>query len=147
MTWPIRWPRIPWRAKARASRSLFLLQARQTGACWTKLEHKHPAYRQLLGYEPGTPVAQMDAAKLRDVSPVTFATKDDPPVLILHGDADVIVPVEHAHALEAALKKAGVKVGKVILPNARHNVSGAGDPRAHQPALQFIRKHLQSRKK
>ena len=112
-----------------------------------KLEHKHPAYRQLLGYEPGTPVAQMDAAKMRDVSPVTFATKDDPPVLIVHGDADVIVPVEHAHALEAALKKAGVKVGKVILPNARHNVSGAGDPRAHQPALQFIRKHLQSRKK
>ena len=26
-----------------------------------ELEHKHPAYRQLLGYEPGTPADQMDA--------------------------------------------------------------------------------------
>ena len=31
-----------------------------------KLEHKHPAYRQLLGYEPGTPAAAMDAKGFAD---------------------------------------------------------------------------------
>lgn len=111
-----------------------------------KIEHKHPAYRQLLGYEPNTPAEKMAEAKKRDVSPVSFASKDDPPVLIVHGDADAVVPVAHAHALEAALKKAGVKVGKVIIKGGRHNVAGAGDARAFEPALKYIRRQLQPRK-
>lgn len=108
----------------------------------SEIEHRHPAYRELLGYEPGTTSRDMDAAKLRDVSPVSFASKDDPPVLIVHGDADEIVPVAHAHSLEKALRKAGVPVEKVILQGARHNVAGAGAPQAHEPALRFLRKHL-----
>ncbi len=57
-----------------------------------KIEHKHPAYRQLLGYEPGTPTDEMKAAAMTDVSPISHASDDDPPIMQIHGDADNIVP-------------------------------------------------------
>lgn len=43
------------------------------------------------------------------------------PLLILHGDADEIIPVRHAHAIERAARKAGVPLELVIVPNADHN--------------------------
>ena len=59
------------------------------------VKHDHPAYRQLLGYEPGTPADEMSPEKKNDVSPLHFVSSDDPPILIVHGDADKIVPIEH----------------------------------------------------
>jgi len=42
-----------------------------------ELKHGHPAYRQLLGYEPGTPADEMDAKAKEDVSPITFVDQND----------------------------------------------------------------------
>jgi hypothetical protein len=41
----------------------------------------------LLGYEPGTPAAEMSAKAMTDVSPISFVSKDDPPIMQVHGDA------------------------------------------------------------
>lgn len=107
-----------------------------------KIEHKHPAYRQLLGYEPGTPADKMSVQKKNDVSPLHFVSKDDPPFLIIHGDADVIVPFEHGTKLEAALKKASVPVELLRVEGGRHNVAGAGVPVTAERATAFMRHHL-----
>ncbi|MGB0580199.1 MAG: alpha/beta hydrolase fold domain-containing protein [Limisphaerales bacterium] len=107
-----------------------------------KVEHKHPAYRQLLGYEPGTPADKMSAKKKNDVSPLHFVSRDDPPILIVHGDADVIVPFEHATVLEKALKKAGVPVELIRVKGGRHNVAGAAIGKTPEHATKFMRKHL-----
>ena len=106
------------------------------------IEHAHPAYRQLLGYEPGTPAGKMSKRLKEDVSPLTFVSKDDPPMLIVHGDADVIVPYEHATVLEKALKKKGVNVELMRVKDGRHNVAGAGVPATAKRASEFMRKHL-----
>lgn len=90
------------------------------------IKHDHPGYRQLIGYEPGTPASEMAADRIRDVSPVSFVSKDDPPMLIVHGDADMIVPFKHAQSLEAALKKAGVPVELYVVKGGTHGVAGAG---------------------
>jgi len=90
------------------------------------IKHDHPGYRQLIGYEPGTPASEMAADRIKDVSPVSFVSKDDPPMLIVHGDADTIVPFEHAQSLEAALKKAGVPVELYVVKGGAHGVAGAG---------------------
>ncbi len=42
------------------------------------INHQHPAYRQLLGYEPKTEADKMDEAAKRDVSPISFVSQDDP---------------------------------------------------------------------
>ncbi len=106
-----------------------------------ELEHKHPAYRQLLGNEPGTPADQMEAKAMKDVSPISFASQDDPPVMQVHGDKDGIVPLQHASNLHERLKRVGVKTELVIVPGANHGVAGAG-PRVTDRARAFVREQL-----
>jgi acetyl esterase/lipase len=106
-----------------------------------ELEHKHPAYRQLLGYEPGTPADQMDAKAKADVSPISFASKDDPPVMQVHGDKDVIVPIKHARNMSKRLKSLGVASELVVVEGANHGVAGAG-PQVTERAKTFVKKEL-----
>ena len=111
---------------------------------WTllgRIAHGHPAYRQLIGYAPGTPVNEMAADRIKDVSPVSFVTPDDPPMLLVHGDADRTVPIEHARALEAALKKAGVEVELDVIKDGTHAVAGAG-PAVAARASAYMRERL-----
>jgi acetyl esterase/lipase len=49
----------------------------------------------------------------RKISPITHVTSDDPPTLIIHGDADKLVPIQQAEIVVAKLKKAGVPEGAV----------------------------------
>lgn len=98
------------------------------------IKHEHPAYRKLLGYEPGTPLADMKAESVKDVSPLSFVSDDDPPIMIVHGDADNIVPVEHAERLHKQLKKVGVRTELVIVKDGNHGVAGAGGASQTAPA-------------
>jgi len=107
----------------------------------SELEHKHPAYRQLLGYEPGKPADEMDAEAKKDVSPSSFVSQDDPPVMQVHGDKDNIVPIEHARNLNERLNRVGVKAELVIIEGANHGVAGAG-PRVAGRAGRFVREQL-----
>ena len=91
----------------------------------SQIDHAHPAYRQLLGYEPKTATEKMDAAKMKDVSPLSFATSDDPPVMQVHGDKDDIVPIEHAKNLNERLKQLKVRSELVVVPGGNHGVAGA----------------------
>ena len=43
----------------------------------------------------------------REISPITHATKDSAPALIVHGDKDKLVPVEQSKAMVAKLKERG----------------------------------------
>ena len=102
------------------------------------IEHKHPAYRQLLGYKPGTPANEMDDKKKTDVSPISFASQDDPPVMQVHGDKDDIVPIEHARNMNDRLKSVGVKTELVIVEGGNHGVAGAA-PNVAKQSSSFIR--------
>ncbi len=56
----------------------------------------------------------------RSISPVTHVTKDDAPTLILHGDADKLVPIQQAERIMAKFKEAGVPAELVVKPKAAH---------------------------
>lgn len=56
----------------------------------------------------------------RQISPVTHASADDPPTLIIHGDADALVPIQQAELMVEALKKAGVEAELSVKPGAGH---------------------------
>ena len=106
-----------------------------------KIDHKHPAYRQLIGHEPGTAFEKLDAAKMKSVSPITFASKDDPAVMQVHGDQDAIVPIDHARNLHQRLLERGVESKLVVIPGGKHSVAGAGAGGAKE-ATAFVRSHL-----
>ncbi|MEQ1827902.1 MAG: alpha/beta hydrolase [Pirellula sp.] len=111
---------------------------------WTLLssiEHGHPAYRQLIGYQPGTPAAELKAELVKDVSPISFVSKDDPPIMQVHGDKDDIVPLQHASKLHEQLQSTGVKSELVVIPDGNHGVAGAGDQVAKR-ATEFVQHYL-----
>lgn len=62
------------------------------------------------------------------------------PVLIVHGDADSIVPVSHGRRLAAAAKQ-GVLVE---FNGGEHNSLQDDHPRARQVILEFLREHTRS---
>lgn len=76
------------------------------------------------------------------VSPVTYVTKDDPPVLTLHGSADELVPVEQAEILDKALKAAGVPHELVILEGQGHGFGGDAAKKADDAMWAFFDQHL-----
>lgn len=64
------------------------------------------------------PARRRDIA--RQISPVTHVTPDDPPALIIHGDADKLVPIQQAQLMERKLRQAGVPVKLIVRPGQGH---------------------------
>ena len=60
----------------------------------------------------------------RKISPVYLVTKQAPPTLIIHGDADKLVPIQQAEIMVAKLKEAGVPAELVVKKGASHGWAG-----------------------
>lgn len=82
-----------------------------------------PALQLLLG---GLPTEKPELARL--ASPINHLDAHDPPLLLLHGDADPQMPPEQSKELAAAYEKAGLPVKLVIIPGAVHGGKQFYDP-------------------
>jgi acetyl esterase/lipase len=81
------------------------------------------------------------------VSPIQFVSQDDPPVLLIHGDADKLVPIAHSQRLSAALKGAGVTVDFVTIPGGDHGFTNlAHRQRATELMVGWFERHLLAKK-
>jgi dipeptidyl aminopeptidase/acylaminoacyl peptidase len=58
-------------------------------------------------------------------SPASYAHADVPPIHIVHGQIDELVPPGQALAFAESLKKAGVSMTLRIVPDLGHNVMNA----------------------
>jgi alpha-L-fucosidase 2 len=65
-----------------------------------------------------------EAEALREASPITYVSKDDPPFLQILGDKDEYIPFTEATNLDAALRKVGVKSEIIRIPNGMHATGG-----------------------
>lgn len=65
-----------------------------------------------------------------------------PQTLILHGDADPIVPVSEAYELEKILKRTGTEYQMRIFPGQGHRLSGLYQLEAGLLVAGFLTKHL-----
>jgi acetyl esterase/lipase len=65
-----------------------------------------------------------DEKRLREItsriSPITHVSPDDPPTLIVHGDADKLVPLQQSQTFVEKLKGAGVEAKLVVKEGAGH---------------------------
>jgi carboxymethylenebutenolidase len=68
-----------------------------------------------------------------------------PPTLIVHGDADPVVPVSEANDLESMLKRVGARWEKLILPGQGHGFRGPAQMQAALAVIAFLRDQLSSR--
>ncbi len=56
----------------------------------------------------------------RKASPTTYASKDDPPFYIFHGDQDPLTPWSQGELLNKVLRKAGVESDFYLVKGAKH---------------------------
>lgn len=88
----------------------------------------------------GGPI-QENKEKARRANPIVYVTPDDPPFLIVHGDADPLVPIHQSRLLYDALAKAGVSVRFHTIKGAGHG-QGFGGREIDDMVAGFFARHL-----
>lgn len=86
-------------------------------ACGSQMKH-NPANSPESSLIGGAIQDNPDKCALAD--PITYVDPKDPPFLILHGDADPLVPYCQSEKLYDALQKAKVESQYVLVPKAQH---------------------------
>ncbi|MGY8642216.1 MAG: alpha/beta hydrolase fold domain-containing protein [Verrucomicrobiales bacterium] len=79
------------------------------------LKVRTPALDLLLG---GSPEEKVDLARL--ASPVFHVDRNDPPLLLVHGDQDPQMPINQSHELKGAYKKVGALVRFDVVHGGAH---------------------------
>jgi acetyl esterase/lipase len=57
---------------------------------------------------------------LKQISPITYVTKESPPTFLIHGDKDLVVPLQQSEVIVAKLQEAGVPVELMIKKDGGH---------------------------
>lgn len=97
----------------------------------------------LLAFCHGTPT---DAAETyKAASPVTYVTKDDPPVLTLHGEKDPLVLASQAKLLDETMKEAGARHELLILEGQGHGFAGDAARQAEEAMWAFFERELKGK--
>ena len=100
----------------RESAKLQAVVARAAPTDLTKLSS--PAVVSFLGSRPGR-----GNPSYREASPITYVTPDDPPFLLIHGDADPTVPFGQAELMLAALEEKSVEARLIRIAGGGHGAS------------------------
>jgi acetyl esterase/lipase len=87
-------------------------------------------YKGAFGPESDTPEGRQKLGK--EVSPIYFITDKMSPTLILHGDADKLVPIQQSESFVAKAKEAGATAKLVPHPGGAH---GWPNMAADQPVM------------
>jgi acetyl esterase/lipase len=89
---------------------------------------------------------KMDKSVYTKASPINCVTKDAPPVLMIHGTADFIVPVLHSERLHKKLEDLGVKSELITVKGEGHGWNGKVAAGTTQEALRFLEENLKGKK-
>jgi acetyl esterase/lipase len=77
---------------------------------------------------------ELETKAYRDASPTTHVTRDDAPFLLIHGDADPVVPLQQSEIMEQKLTSAGVAVRLIRVLGGQHGPDFLFiGPRANDP--------------
>ena len=89
------------------------------------------------------PALDFPGAQAPSVSPIDFVSRDDPPVLLIHGDADMLVPISHSERMRTALAAAGGTVEFVTIPGGDHGFTNAAhSQRAMELTVNWFERYL-----
>lgn len=84
--------------------------------------------------------------KVSRANPITYLTPDDPPFLIIHGDADFVVPHTQSILLFEAMKKTGLDVRFHTILGAAHGGPGFSSPETEALVADFFDTRLKKGK-
>lgn len=82
------------------------------------------AFKPAFGPRSDTPEGRQKLGK--EISPIYFITSNLPPTLIIHGDADKLVPIQQAESFVKRAQQAGAKAKLIVKPGAGHGWKDSG---------------------
>ena len=88
------------------------------------------------------PALNFDAALVREMSPLAHVSADDPPTLLLHGDADKTVPIAQSQMILKALRQHNVTTDFILFPGAEHGFRDKDAARATAATVDWFARHL-----
>ena len=88
------------------------------------------------------PALNFEREKAADISPILFVSPDDPPTLLIHGDADTTVNISHSQRMIKALQDNSIKSDFITLPGAGHGFRGADAEKAQAALLAWFQQTL-----
>ncbi len=116
----------------------FLKMQSESLAC-SVIDHDSPVSPETLLL--GCPI-QLCQDRSRRASPVTYATADDPPFLIMHGTEDCLVPPLQSRDMADALKAVGVETTLTFIQGAGHGGDEFEQAENRKLVDDFFDKHL-----
>lgn len=85
----------------------------------------------------------------KQASPIMHVSKDDPPLLLVHGDQDDLVPFNQSVEMAKAYERLGLKVEFIPVKNAGHDFEQVGPnpisppiTEIHQRTISFFKRYL-----
>lgn len=93
-------------------------------------------------YWQNYPALRFEADKAGDYSPLLHVTPDDAPTLLIHGDQDKLVPLDHSEKIEAEFAKHEVPCQVLVIEGAAHGFPGDAGRRAAEATAAWFEKHL-----
>ncbi|APE45631.1 hypothetical protein BOO69_18870 (plasmid) [Sulfitobacter alexandrii] len=75
-------------------------------------------------------------------SPVAYCNGDSPPFLLIHGEADTVVPITESYNLQAQLEAAGGVARMIHVPDGGHATPNMHTPEINAQIADFIDAHL-----
>lgn len=75
-------------------------------------------------FGPRSDTAEERQKYSKEISPIEFVRSNMPPILIVHGDADRLVPLYQAQIFEKRVKELGSPIKLVVKPGKDHGWSG-----------------------
>jgi acetyl esterase/lipase len=91
---------------------------------------------------PDYPALNFEEEKAADCSPLLHVSEDDPPTLLIHGDNDELVPIDHSEKILAEFKKHKVTSELLVIKGAGHGFRGEDGKRASEAMVAWFEKHL-----
>lgn len=92
------------------------------------------------------PALNFEREKAADISPILFVTPDDPPTLLVHGDADTTVNISHSQIMFKALQEQRITTDFITLPGAGHGFRGADAEKAQDALMKWFEDTLVPRR-
>ena len=87
----------------------------------------------------------------RTASPISYVSKNDPPLLLVHGERDDVVPFDQSVRMAETYRRMGLQVEFIAVQNMGHDFQHIGDePMSlsvddiHQKTVEFLKQYLVS---
>lgn len=98
--------------------------------------------RSMTGPSERFPALDFPNEQAAGISPLLLVDAQDPPVLLIHGDADDLVNISHSVRMYAELQNQGVASNFITIPGAGHGFRGEESVQAGAARLEWFNRYL-----